>query len=122
MPTYFAVAQHGARLAYAVATKDCAIISRHATLDEAETEAARLNNDAPTTNAVRAARGASAVGQYGMQHDEAANDQERLIDLLADLMHLCRTQAEAEDCPMNFDDALAAATSHFNEEVNDEQA
>lgn len=68
-------------------------------------------------NRKRAADAAATLADYaGKSGDEGADDQERLTDLLADLMHFCKRNADREDSPMDFDRALETARIHFESE------
>ena len=69
-------------------------------------------------NNQRAAHAGDALDYFAKQSgDEWADDMERLTDLLANLMHFCKKNANSEDCPMDFDRALASARMHFEHEA-----
>jgi hypothetical protein len=69
-------------------------------------------------NQQRAAHARDALDYFAKQAgDEWADDMERLTDLLANLMHFCKQNAEREDCPMDFEDALYTARMHFEAEL-----
>lgn len=69
-------------------------------------------------NRKRSKRGADVIGAYIIRHglEQSGTDQENLTDILADLMHFAHSQRDAEDCPMDFDNALDDARMHFNAE------
>ena len=73
------------------------------------------------TNSQRAAWALSALEHFATETgSENENDMTRLSDLLADLMHFCRKNAKAQDCPMNFESALFTARQHFDSEVKED--
>ena len=78
---------------------------------------ARLKSKQKRENEARRARGSYIIGAYIAKYGpDDDHDQTTLVDLLADLLHLCDEQRTAEQCPMNFDDALRIARNHFHAE------
>ena len=63
------------------------------------------------TNAERRAQAAEALDCFAKQAgDELASDEERLTDLLADLLHWCTAEE------VHFDKCLRMARGHFEAE------
>lgn len=79
--------------------------------------------DTIITNEDRAKRALDVLEAYGRANDEHADDQTRLIDLLADLMHLARSREDKhpEDGRMDFTDAVRIAEGHFAAEISEHE-
>jgi hypothetical protein len=74
------------------------------------------------TNTLRAAWAEAALSAFAKEAGmEWENDQTRLTDLLADLMHFCKLYASREDSPMDFERARVSAEMHFEAEEKDSE-
>jgi hypothetical protein len=73
------------------------------------------------TNMQRATWAETALAAFAKECGmEWEDDATRMTDLLADLMHFCAINAKREDCPMDFELALASARMHFEAEQGEE--
>lgn len=68
------------------------------------------------TNEERATRAAEIIHAYWLRHDEGADEEEVLADLLADLRHYC----DRED--LNLYKALDMSYLHYTEEKAEAKA
>lgn len=63
--------------------------------------------------------GGKALDAYAkLSGDDGANNEDRLTDLLADLMHFANEHAADEDCPLDFEVCLERAQNHFEAETS----
>jgi hypothetical protein len=75
------------------------------------------------TNLQRAAWAEAALIAFAKETGmEWEDDQTRLSDLLCDLLHFCRIHKSREDCPMDFERAMATARMNFEAEKEEEQS